>query len=130
MNVTKNFSNQEIGCRCGCGRFPRRESQLKLQKMREIYGRPMSPTSGARCKKHELSINPTSKLTSSHIVDEEDKREGMAFDISIAGLSDAEVLYMALCAGQAGFTRIAVNRKRNFLHVDDDSTKPTKFWSY
>jgi uncharacterized protein YcbK (DUF882 family) len=121
MNVTKNFSNQEIGCKCGCGMLPTRASQEKLQAMRDAYGKPLRINSGARCLKHNTAIGSTP--TSSHVT-------GMAYDISIAGLSDSEVLYIAFLGGKAGFHRIAINRRANFIHLDDDTSKPTKFWSY
>jgi uncharacterized protein YcbK (DUF882 family) len=128
MNVTRNFSNAEISCRCGCGAFPKREAQLKLQAMRTLFGGPITVTSGARCLRHNTRIGSTP--TSSHVVNAATKQEGLAFDISIANRSESEILYLVLCAGRAGFERIAINRSANFIHVDDDATKTSKHWNY
>ena len=67
-DLSKNFSRLEIMCPCSCG--ANRISPLlieKLQKVRNIIGRPMTITSGVRCEAFNASINGS--LVSSHMPD-------------------------------------------------------------
>jgi len=67
-DLSKNFSLLEI--MCPCSRWANRISPLlveKLQKVRNIIGRPIVITSGVRCEFFNASIN--SSMNSSHIPD-------------------------------------------------------------
>ena len=56
-DLSKNFSRLEVQCPCGCG-----DSLIspflveKLQKVRNIIGRPIIITSGVRCEFYNISI--------------------------------------------------------------------------
>ncbi len=55
--ITKNFSTHEFRCRCECG-LDDIDLDLvkKLQIIRDLYGRPMSISSGCRCDSHNENV--------------------------------------------------------------------------
>ena len=68
-DLSKNFSKLEIMCPCSCG-ADKISSVLieKLQKVRNIIGRPIIITSGVPCEFYNASIKTS--MNSSHIQDE------------------------------------------------------------
>jgi len=61
-DLSKNFSSLEVMCPCGCGANKISSVLIeKLQKVRNIIGKPMIITSGVRCEFFNASMN------SSHI---------------------------------------------------------------
>lgn len=81
---TKNFKPEEFKCKCGkCSGYPSfmKENELKnLQTIRTKFGRPMTITSGMRCKSFNSSLRGSS-ATSKHLT-------GQACDFYIAGVTD------------------------------------------
>lgn len=83
---TKNFKPQEFKCECGgryCTGYPTymKDFQLiNLQAIRTHYGRPMTVTSGMRCKGYNRSIGG-SISNSLHL-------KGQATDFYMAGVTD------------------------------------------
>ena len=78
-DLSKNFSRLEIMCPCSCG--ANRISPLlieKLQKVRNIIGRPIIITSGVRCEFYNASIKAS--MNSSYVPD--DHGIGNAVDIA------------------------------------------------
>ena len=68
-DLSKNFSSLEVMCPCGCGADKINPVLIeKLQKVRNIIGRPIIITSGVRCKFYNASIKAS--MNSSHIPDE------------------------------------------------------------
>ena len=67
-DLSENFSKLEIMCPCSCG-ADKISSVLieKLQKVRNIIGKPMIITSGVRCEFYNTSIKAS--MNSSHIPD-------------------------------------------------------------
>jgi len=78
MLLTKNFSTDEMSCKCGCGLSDMDEVFMhKLQHLRDKCNFPLRVSSGMRCK----SWNKKSKghPNSSHMV-------GLACDFLVDGL--------------------------------------------
>ena len=126
-DLSKNFSSLEIQCPCGCG-ADRISSVLidKLQKIRDITGKPMTITSGVRCEFYNASINAS--MSSSHIPDE--NGIGKAVDIAC---TNSIYRYELVGVTQNFFHRIGVagNEKGNFLHLDVDRSKAQEvLWVY
>jgi zinc D-Ala-D-Ala carboxypeptidase len=92
----------------------------KLDKLRELYGLPISVTSGFRCTDHPLSV---SRPTSSHIL-------GEACDLS-AKTSRERYVLLELIFKHELFKRIGISGKDNFIHVDVDKKKSQMLtWVY
>ena len=67
-DLSKNFSRLEVQCPCGCGANLINPFLIeKLQKVRNIIGRPIIITSGVRCEFYNTSIKAS--MNSSHIPD-------------------------------------------------------------
>ena len=119
MNLTKNFKSEEFSCPCGCelDKEPMTvQFMLKLQKMRDSYGKPMHINSGYRCRKHNREIGGS--VSSLHI-------QGKAADIRMRSAVDRfDLVSAALSAGMTG-----IGMGPNFLHVDNRETKPV-IWLY
>ena len=128
-DLTKNFSQREVQCRCGkCKGGGRISPSLMkwLQDMRDESG-PIRVTSGVRCQQHpETKKRPTS----SHVprdLDDLEGRVGHAVDIAAVGSGRRYRLLSA--AIRAGFHRIGIGK--NFLHLDNDKSKaPCVIWDY
>ena len=88
MKLTKNFSLSEFECKCDCTMDDEVLSNIKelaanLQVLRDFVKKPISPTNGYRCLKHNRTIKG-SKDTSQHV-------KGKAADIKIEGMTPDEV---------------------------------------
>ena len=71
IELTKNFSREELECPC-CGACEMSGELLAdLQRIRDVIGRPFKITSGYRCKDHNTEIggSPTSRHMSGEAVD-------------------------------------------------------------
>jgi uncharacterized protein YcbK (DUF882 family) len=56
MMLTKNFTREEMQCKCGCGGCNMVDAFLqKLQLVRDEFG-TMSVNSGFRCQKHNTAV--------------------------------------------------------------------------
>lgn len=64
MQLSKNFTSEELQCRC-CARLLYEDSLIvALQRLRDRFGTPMVVTSGYRCPKHNKEVGGTE--TSQH----------------------------------------------------------------
>jgi zinc D-Ala-D-Ala carboxypeptidase len=119
--MTKNFSANELGCKCGCGMLPKQSSVDRLQRVRDRYGRPMPVSSGARCAAHNQRVS-SSGPHGPHTT-------GRAFDIAVRGADAHRLLRIAL---EEGFVGIGINQKGNsrFIHLDDLEEGRPALWSY
>ena len=129
-DLTRNFSQREVQCRCGkCKGGGRISPSLMkwLQDMRDEAG-PIRITSGVRCQQHpETKKRPTSSHIPKDLGDLEG-RVGHAVDIATIGSSRRRFILLA-AAIRAGFRRIGVGK--NFLHLDNDKSKvPDVIWDY
>ena len=85
MQITKNFSYQELACPC-CGEMLMEHDFVNaLQKIRDSVGRPMFINSAYRCEAHNLEVGGA--ITSRHL-------KGCAVDISIDGWAPDDLHYL------------------------------------
>ena len=118
-DLTRNFNRSEVACKCGCGYVVINRVHIeRRQRMRDIYGKPISPTSSSRCTDHNHAVGGS--RTSSHLF-------GVADDYPAESSRDKfEVVTAAL---EAGFNRIGIGK--DFVHVDSDPDKsPDVIWEY
>lgn len=101
-----NFSKAEFECKHTGENNMQHEFMEKLQKLRTIYGKPMTITSGFRSVKHPIEAAKKSRAAGEHT-------RGMCADIACTNGQDRFLLVkMAL---ELGFTRIGI--AKNFLHI-------------
>lgn len=118
-DITKNFSEHEFSCKCGCG-FDSINKGLvvELQKVRSMTGQPMSINSGCRCESHNKSI-PRASKSSSHM-------KGLAVDIKCDDSAYRSLLLPLLISR---FARVGIGS--DFIHIDVDSDKSQNvIWVY
>lgn len=124
--MTPNFPDEELRCKCGCGMLPEADFMSKVQRLRDRYGKPLRPSSAARCGKHNASVSETG--------DSGPHTTGRAIDFLIDRKNAFELLTLALDSGD--FTGIGVKQKgeSRFLHLDDLPNSPgcprPTIWSY
>lgn len=103
--ATKNFSDKELQCKCGCGGMSvTAEAQETLQRLRDLLGKPIKLNSAYRCPEHNTDVGGSPN--SQHV-------KGTAFDISIHGQDKFELERLAKVVGFKGFGYYST-----FLHVD------------
>lgn len=106
-DLTKNFSRSEFACRCGCGLAAVDPVLVALlQAVRDHFGRPVTITSGLRCRKHNTRAGGAP--ASYHIT-------GKAADFVVRDVRPREV-YRWLAAEVAG--RYGVMEYKGWVHVD------------
>ena len=108
--MSENFAPSEFFCPCpdkDCSgkRAPHPALPLKLEVIRQIYGRPIAVNSGVRCPKHNRAVGGVAG--SAH-------ETGEAADLHCSGSRDRMSLIRA--AITAGIRRIGI--ARTFVHVD------------
>lgn len=98
----------------------------KLNNLREIYGKPMTVSSGYRDSTHPVEAVKKDPTSGAHV-------SGKAADILIERKNAYELLSLAF---DVGFTGIGVNQKggARFLHLDTIEGSPSRprptIWSY
>lgn len=109
-DLTKNFSRSEFACRCGCG-FADVDPELVkgLQALRDLCSKPITITSGCRCKAHNKRVGGVSK--SQHLL-------GKAADIFIPRLTPRKMAELAEQIPQFQRGAIITYVKNGFIHVD------------
>jgi len=122
---SKYFKKSELRCRCGCDEaLMDRSFMMRMDTLRERYGRPIYLNSAYRCPEHNNNVSGTG-LDGPHTT-------GKSVDIRVYG-EDAH--RMLLYIVELGFTGIGVGQqgehKKRFLHIDDleEGTRPW-VWSY
>lgn len=118
--MAKWFKVDEFRCKCcgGLGDEGRLlELMERLDKVREVYGRPMPIMSGYRCPKRNVQVGgaPLSR----HLKSE-------AADIVIGGSRDRYDLVKA--ALSSGFRRIGIGK--GFVHLDISDEEADVLWLY
>lgn len=110
MQLTKHFKSEELACPC-CGRHDMQADFLvKLEHLREAYGKPFRPNSGFRCPKHNAEIGGAA--LSYHMA-------GRAVDIPVATPRDAYRLVACAIA-----LRLTVDVYSRWIHVDNRDGEP------
>lgn len=89
------------------------ELVIKLQRLRDYFGKPVVVNSGYRTRSHNAKVGGIS--SSKHL-------EGLAADIRVVGVSPGTV---AQVAEKLGFTGIGLYK--NFVHLDVRSGKLYKY---
>lgn len=119
--LSKNFRVREFSCHgSGCCSTVKIDPALVeyLQKIRDHFGKPVTISSGYRCKTYNSMIsNAASK--SKHM-------DGMAADIKVEGIAPAEVAKYAESIGIKGIGLYETDKDGYFVHVDTRTTKA--FW--
>ena len=121
--ATLNFSDDELRCKCGCGKlnpnplFPK--FMDKVQRLRTLYGKPLEVSSAYRCLDHPVELKK--------------KKAGMHSIAAIDLRVDKEDAYAVLeLAFKLGFKGIGVQQKgspnERFIHIDDRAD--VALWSY
>ncbi len=110
-----NFTRDELQCRCGCGQLRLHPGFLDaLQSLRSWFERPMTVSSGCRCRSYNVAVGGNSR--SLHICDEaqhEGQQGTLAVDIATSDGAYRGDLYTL--AWRHGFS---VGEGRGFLHLD------------
>ena len=124
--LTKNFTYEELACKhCGRMHIPS-AFVVRLQTLRDLYGKPMHVSSGDRCPEHNAVVSTTGP---------NGPHTKAAVDVLVSGPEAYALLVLAL---REGFTGIGVHQKgphgQRFIHLDalDDEAgqpRPT-LWSY
>lgn len=124
--LSKYFTEDELRCSCGCGQVKMNPAFLeRADRLREKFGKPISPSSGYRCSNHRSERDK--KAPGAHQL-------GRAMDIPCDGQTAFLLMKLAF---ELGFTGIGVSqnaRGARFLHLDDATAadglpRPTS-WSY
>jgi uncharacterized protein YcbK (DUF882 family) len=115
-----NFTEAEMRCHCGCGQGDMDPTFMAaLQRVRNAFGRPMSVTSGFRCKDYDkriggAGVHPT----------------GQAADIAISGENVYHLLSAAITMRGIGLKQHGAHATR-FIHLDmTDGPMRPRIWSY
>lgn len=105
--LSKNFSKEELSCKC-CGKALLDPVLIrKLQLLRDNAAEPLDITSGYRCPKRNAEIGGAPN--SFHM-------KGMAVDIALDGVDKARRYKLVKLAFEVGFGGIEVSGVH--LHVD------------
>ena len=117
-----NFTEDEFRCKCGCGRADMVPSYMyRLQRIRDVFRRPMVITSGHRCPKHDRAVGGAGVHSTGH-----------AADIRVSGRDCFKLVNLAMVKGMTGIGVLQHgDHAGRFLHLDDLSgpTRPW-VWSY
>lgn len=108
MRLTKDFQLGEFECPCGCqtdGVPMDVGFMVSLQKVRDIYGKPMRINSGYRCAAHNAAVGGS--VTSQHLL-------GIAADIHCPSAEDKyNLVNAAMAVGMRG-----IGIYKTFVHLD------------
>jgi zinc D-Ala-D-Ala carboxypeptidase len=117
--MAKYFTADEFRCKCGCGEVKVNDRLLDLlDKVREMYGKPMMVTSGYRCPTYNAQVGG---------VDGSAHTKGTAADISCSFGNDRFRMVKAALA--VGCLRIGIGK--DFIHMDVDRDLPQAvIWLY
>jgi uncharacterized protein YcbK (DUF882 family) len=113
--MTKNFKKHEFECNCGCEMPDEVYSRViklavELQKLRDIFGVPFSPTSAYRCPEYNLNVGGVSN--SQHLL-------GFAADLQVPDVEPEEVAGMIESLMDSGDILMGgVGRYNTFTHMD------------
>lgn len=118
LRETTNFKYREWQCKCGCDQPHQMKANVmeNVQKIRELYGKPLTLTSAWRCKNH--SSEKKKKVPGQH-------NRGTAVDIAISdGVMAYKLITLGLSLGATGFAL-----GNGFVHLDWRVDTPVT-WKY
>lgn len=113
-----NFSKEEFDCQETGENQMQHAFMVKLQTLRDVYGKPVVISSGYRSPKH--SIEARKETPGTHA-------QGIAVDIAVEREDAVKLLRLAL---SMGFTGIGVNQKGSGRFIHLDTRKHPTIWSY
>ena len=119
----RNFTEEEVACKCGCGSLPEPVLMRALQDLRKDLGFPLPISSGARCPDHNERVSKTGR--------DGPHTTGLAVDIAVRGEEAWKLLQFAMA--ETYFTGIGVHQKgaARFIHLDMITTEGRPWvWSY
>ncbi len=116
MKIAEYFIDDELECKCGCGKWPDFRFIERLYAMRLILGHPLVISSGARCVPHNR--NEGGKSSSAHLI-------GAADIISYSPEEEGQIIRVAMDVGMTGIGF----HDNKLIHVDDKRLRLT-FWGY
>lgn len=113
----KHFTRKEMACPC-CGKSAmQKHTMLRLDMLREQYGKPLAVTSGFRCPAHNLAVGGASG--SKHM-------KGEAADLAVRGPDAYKIVSLA-----PGIGFVGLGVAKTFVHVDDSDDRPVgTLWTY
>lgn len=125
-HLTKNFTREELQCKCGCGLLPPMDEVERLQRVRTKAGFAFPVNSAARCPEYNDKVSSTGR---------DGPHTKGAFDIGLSGGRALRLIELALAEG---FTGIGVKQAGpyagRFIHLDalpNDVGQPRPhIWSY
>ena len=129
-SITPDFSRSEFSCPC-CGTDNISLAFVsKLQRVRDIYKKPMPIASGCRCVAHNMEVGGVVGSVHIAIPNGSDSKDGRAADIvCLNGLDRAELLAACFEVWPHPHRRIGIGG--TFIHVDDDLAAPSpRVWLY
>jgi uncharacterized protein YcbK (DUF882 family) len=125
-----NFSEREFACKgfakglCSCGGLAKMDPQFmdKLQRTRNLFGRPMVVNSGYRCPEYNVLVSKKKTGSSGP------HTTGRAADIKVASPAVVTLISAALAADMLGFGPLQHGPYRGrYLHLDD---LRRRLWTY
>jgi uncharacterized protein YcbK (DUF882 family) len=118
MNLSKNFTSDELKC-SHCGKCEmEKEFVVLLQALRDAWGKPLTILSGYRCIEHNTKVGGAKN--SQHVL-------GKAVDISIVNMDGLQKFKLLDLIYKTGFTGIGLHKQ--FFHVDNRQAIPC-VWFY
>ena len=110
--ASRSFLWSELACKCGCGTIFIEDAAIdKLQRLRDLIGKPIIINSSARCPRHNAMVGgaPKSQHRATKI------RPATAFDISLRGVNKQDIIDTARLVGFRGLGM----HYNSFVHVDN-----------
>lgn len=105
MLINEYFTDQELACRCGCGKLPNYKTVEKLYILRILWNRPMIINSAARCEAYHINIYLERGFEPEDIPMESYHLKGDAIDIAMEDEHKAGFIKLAQ---ECGFRGIGV----------------------
>jgi uncharacterized protein YcbK (DUF882 family) len=122
QNKSKHFSHKTdpmMACPC-CGKGTLSVATLMiLEDVRVHFGAPVTITSGARCVKYQMELNPEAP-NSKHIISKLDE-ESTAVDFVVRGIKTSVV--RTFLNGRPYTGLIGMGKYNTFVHVDTRGVK-------
>ena len=107
--LTKNFSREELACKCGCDKCDMTDTFLKaLQHLRDIVKFPITINSGYRCDEHNRAVGGA--MSSKH-------KLGQAADLDLTSLSPHQVQTLLEAIKLVPEIK-GVGVAKSFVHID------------
>lgn len=113
-----NFTKSEFDCKETGENEMEHSFMVRLQKLREAYGKPMRITSGYRSINHTIEARKSTPGTHT---------QGIACDIAVDRADAVHLLHLAL---ELRFNGIGVQQKGNSRFIHLDTRENPTIWSY